>query len=82
MLKSKIGRENHYLEFLKSKIWRKNRMKKLFWGNRALEAIEAGEAAEAAEVNVAGEVSNAWKITTEDLRVFKILVFNNLRTLF
>ena len=48
----------------------------------AVEAVEASEVAEASEVNSAEEVSNAWKITTEDFRVFKILEFNNLRTLF
>ena len=35
-----------------------------FWGNWALEAVEASEVAEAAEVNYAEEVCNAWKITT------------------
>ena len=48
-----------------------------FWGNWALEAVEASEVAEAAEVNEAGEVSKAWKITTEDFRVFQV---DNLRT--
>ena len=48
--------------------------------NWALEAIEDSEVAEAAEVNEAGEVSKAWKITTEDFRVFQVLEFNNLRT--
>jgi hypothetical protein len=46
----------------------------------ALKAVEASEVAEAAEVNEAGEVSKAWKITTEDFRVFQVLEFNNLRT--
>ena len=41
-----------------------------------------GEVVEAAEVNWAEEVSNAWKIATEDFRVFQILEFNNLRILF
>ena len=48
----------------------------------ALKAVEAANVAEAAEVHEAEEVSNAWKITTEDFRGFRILEFNNLRTLF
>ena len=55
------------------------RIKPFFWENWPLEAVEV---AEAAEVHEAEEVSNAWKITTEDFRVFQILEFNNLRTLF
>ena len=47
--------------------------------NWALEAVEASKVAEAAEVNEVGEVSKAWKITTEDFRVFQVLEFNNLR---
>jgi hypothetical protein len=31
------------------------------------------------KVNEAGEVSKAWKITTEDFRDIQILEFNNLR---
>ena len=38
------------------------------------------EAVEASEVNEAEEVSKAWKITTEDFRVFHVLEFNILRT--
>ena len=43
-----------------------------------MEAVEAREVAEATEVNEAGEVSiyKAWKITTEDFRVFQVLEFN------
>ena len=41
-----------------------------------LEAVEATKLAEATEVNEAGEVSKAWKITTEDFRVFQV---DNLR---
>ena len=37
---------------------------------------------EAAEVNEAAEVSKAWKITTEVFKVFQVLEFNNMRTLF
>ena len=44
--------------------WSDHQNKKDFWGNWALEAVEASEVAEAAEVNEAGEVSKAWKITT------------------
>ena len=43
-------------------------------------AVETRGYAEAAEVNEAGEVYKAWKITTEDFRVFQVLEFNNLRT--
>ena len=32
------------------------RIKKFFWGNRAVDAVEVIEAAEAAKVNVAAEV--------------------------
>ena len=35
------------------------RIRKFFWGNWALEAVEASDVAEAAEVNEAGEVSKA-----------------------
>ena len=59
------------------------RIRKFFWRNWALEAVEASEvaeAAEAAEVNEAVEVSKAWKITTVDFRVFQVLEFNILKT--
>jgi len=56
------------------------RIRKFFWRNGALEAVEASEVAEAAEVNEAGEVSKSWKITTVDFRVFQVLEFNNFRT--
>ena len=49
-------------------------------GNWDLEAVEASEVAEATEVNEAGEVSKAWKITTEDFRVFQVIEFNILGT--
>ena len=51
----------------------------MFWGNWALEAVEASEVNEAAEVNETGEVSKAWKITTEDFRVSQVLEFNKFR---
>ena len=51
-----------------------------FSENWALDAVEASEFAEATEVNEAGEVSKAWKITSEDFRVFQILEFKTLRT--
>ena len=38
-----------------------------FWGNRAVEAVEASEVAEANEVNEAAKVSKGSKITIEDL---------------
>ena len=47
---------------------------------RPSQAVEASEVEEASEVNEAGEVSKAWKIPTEDFRVFLVLKFNNLRT--
>ena len=52
----------------------------VFWGNWALEAVEASEVAEATEVNEAGEVSKTWKIATTDFRVFQVLKFNHFRT--
>jgi hypothetical protein len=58
--------------------WSDRQDQEVFWGNWAVEAVEASEVAEAAEVNEAGEVSKAWKITTEDFRVFQVLEFNNL----
>ena len=42
--------------------------------------MEAVEASELTKVSEAGEVSKAWKITTEDFRVLFVLEFNNLRT--
>ena len=39
------------------------------------EAVEASEVAEAAEVS---DLYKAWKITTEDFRVFQVLEFNYL----
>ena len=42
----------------------------------AIEAVEASEVAEADKVNEAGEVSKAWKITSEDFRVFQVLEFS------
>jgi hypothetical protein len=38
------------------------------------------EVSEADEFNETGEVSKAWNITTEDIRVFQVLELNNLRT--
>ena len=55
-------------------------IRKVFWGNWALEAVKASEVAEAEEVDEAGELYKAWKITTEDFRVLQALEFNNLRT--
>ena len=54
--------------------------KAVFWGNWALEAVEASKVAEAAEVNEAAEASEAWNITTEDFRVVQLLEFIDLRT--
>ena len=60
--------------------WSIHQDQDVFWGNRAVEAVEASEVAEAAEVNGAVEVSKARKITTEDFRVILDLEFINLRT--
>jgi hypothetical protein len=59
--------------------WSDYRDQEVFWGNWALEAVEASEVAEATEVNEAGEVSKAWRITTVDFRVSQVLEFNNFR---
>ena len=40
----------------------------------------ASKVAKAAKVNEAAEVFKAWKIPTEDFRVFQVLEFINLRT--
>ena len=60
--------------------WSDHQDQEVFWVNWALEAVKDSEVAEAAEVDEAGEVFKAWKITTEDFRVFQVLEFNNLRT--
>ena len=60
--------------------WSDHQDQEVFWGNWTLEAVEASELTEATEVNEAGEVLKAWKITTEDFRVFQVLEFNNFRT--
>ena len=49
--------------------WSNHQDEENFWGNRAVEAVEASEVAEADEVNEAAEVSKGSKITTEDFRV-------------
>ena len=49
--------------------WSNHLDQEVFWGNRAVEAVEASEVAEAAEVNEAAEVFKVRKITTEDYRV-------------
>ena len=60
--------------------WSNHQDQEVFWGNRAVEAVEASEVAEAAEVNEAAEFSKAWKITTKDFKVILDLEFINLRT--
>ena len=45
-----------------------------FWGNWALEAVEASEVTEAAKVNKAGEVSKAWKITSGSSRFLNSMI--------
>ena len=57
------------------------RIRKFFWRNQALKAVEASEVAEATEVNEAGEVFKAQKITTADFRVFQVLEFNSFGTI-
>ena len=42
----------------------------------AIEAVKASEVADAAEVNESGEVSMAWKITTEDFRIIRAFEFS------
>ena len=59
--------------------WSNHLDQEVFWGNRAVEAVEASEVAEAAEVNEAAEVFKALKITTEDFWVILDLEFINLR---
>ena len=62
------------------------RIRKLFWWNRAFEAVEAIEVAEAGEVKEAAEVTETWKIITEDFRVihaFKLsFIFMFEKTIF
>ena len=55
-------------------------IRKFFWENKAVEAVEANEVAEATEVNEAAVVSKAWKIIIEDFRVVLVLEFNILST--
>ena len=45
-----------------------------------MEAFGASEVAEAAEVDEVREVSKAWKITSEDFRVFQVIELNILGT--
>ena len=56
--------------------WSNHQDEETFWGNRAVEAVEASEVAEADEVNEAAEVSKGSKITTEDFRVIQVLEFS------
>ena len=60
--------------------WSNHQDQEVFWGNRAVEAVDPNEVAEVAKVNEAAKVSKAWKITTEDFRVILDLEFINLRT--
>ena len=43
-------------------------------GNWALEAVEASEVADADRVNEAGEVSKAWKMTSESSRFLNSII--------
>ena len=56
--------------------WSYHQDEEKFWGNRAVEAVEASEVAEADEVNEAAEVSKGSKITTEDFRIIQVLEFS------
>ena len=55
--------------------WPNHQDQEVFWGNMALEAVEASEVAEATEVNEAAEVCKAWKITTESSRFLKWIIW-------
>ena len=52
------------------------RIKKFFWGNRA---VETNEVTEAAEINEAAEVSKAQKNPTDDFSVILDLKYIHLR---
>ena len=71
---------NYQYWFFWCQWWSNHQYQEVFWGNWALEAVEASEVADAAKVNDAGEVSKAWKITSVDFIVFQVLEFNNFRT--
>ena len=60
--------------------WSDHQDQEVFWGNWALEAVEASEVAEGAEVNEAAEVPMAQKITSEDFRVILDLELINWGT--
>ena len=51
------------------------KIRRFFWGNRAIEAVEASEVAEADEVNEVADVSKGSKITL--FRVIQVLEFNS-----
>ena len=55
--------------------WPNHQDQEVFWGNMALEAVEASEVAEATEVNEAAEVFKAWKITTESSKFLKWIIW-------
>ena len=55
--------------------WPNHQDQEVFWGNMAVEAVEASEVAEATEVNEAAEVCKAWKITTESSRFLKSIIW-------
>ena len=59
--------------------WSNNQDQEVFWGNRAVEAVEASEVAETAEVNEGADVFKAQKIITEDFRVILDLKLINVR---
>ena len=60
--------------------WSNHQDQDVFWGKRAVVAVEPSEVAEAAEVNEAAEVFKVQKITTEDFRVILDLELINLMT--
>ena len=55
--------------------WSDHHDQELFWENWALEAVEASGVAEAAKVNEAGEVSRAWKMTSESSRFLNSIIW-------
>ena len=61
--------KNYQYWLFQCQLWSDHKGQEVFWGNWALEAVEANKVAEAAEVNEAAEVSKTWKITTEDFKV-------------
>ena len=62
--------------------WPNHQDQDVFWGNMAVEAVEASEDPEATEVAEATEVCKAWKITTESSKFLKSIIRGLLKHLF